>query len=205
LLLKMGSDPIFPSGILLAAGASRRFGGNKLAHLLDGEPIALRAARALIAALPGAVAVTRPASPLRGPLETLGFRVIECARADEGMGASLAAGVAATRDAAGWVVALADMPFIRSATHEKIARAVAAGADLVAAGHRGERGHPVGIGRRFRDDLLALEGDAGARHIMRANPRLMRLIECDDAGVLRDIDTPADLPPPPGPPGTTPS
>lgn len=190
----MGSDPIFPTGIMLAAGSSKRFGGNKLAHLLDGEPIALRSARAFIAALPGATAVTRPASPLKPLLESIGFRVVECARADEGMGASLAAGVAATRDAAGWVVALADMPFIQSISHGKIAQAVAAGAELVAASHGGERGHPVGIGARFRDDLLALEGDAGARNIVRANPQLLRLVECDDPGVLRDIDTPADLP-----------
>ncbi len=189
----MGSDPIFPTGILLAAGSSKRFGGNKLAHLLDGEPIALRSARAFIAAMPGATAVTRPTSPLKPMLESLGFHVVECERADEGMGASLAAGVDATRSAAGWVVALADMPFIQSATHRKIAQAVAAGAELVAAGYRGERGHPVGIGARFRDQLLALEGDAGARNIVRANPQLLQIVECDDPGVLRDIDTPADL------------
>ena len=190
----MGSDPIFPTGILLAAGSSKRFGGNKLAHLLEGEPIAVRSARAFIAALPGAIAVTRPGSPLVPMLEGLGFRVVECARAEEGMGASLAAGVDATRDAAGWVVALADMPFIDCTTHRKIAQAVAGGAQLVAAGHHGERGHPVGIGARFRDELLALEGDAGARNIVRANPHLLQVNECDDPGVLRDIDTPADLP-----------
>lgn len=190
----MGSDPIFPTGILLAAGSSKRFGGNKLAHLLDGEPIALRAARAFIAALPGAMAVVRPGSLLKPVLEDIGFRVVACERADEGMGASLAAGVDATRESAGWVVALADMPFIASATHTRIASAVAAGAELVAASYRGERGHPVGIGARFRDALLALEGDAGARNIVRANPQLLRMIECDDPGVLRDIDTPADLP-----------
>jgi molybdenum cofactor cytidylyltransferase len=183
-----------PTGILLAAGSSRRFNGNKLMHPLDGEPIALRSARAFIAALPCATAVTRPGSPLVTLLEKEGFRVVECARADEGMGASLAAGVAATRDAAGWVVALADMPFINSATHVRIANTVADGAELVAAGYQGERGHPVGIGARFLDQLLALEGDVGARNIVRANPQLLQVIECEDPGVLRDIDKPDDLP-----------
>ena len=115
------------------------------------------------------------------------------------MGASLAAGVAAsiatTRDVAGWVVALADMPFIRPTTHTRIADAIATGAELVAAGYRGERGHPVGIGARFLDQLLALEGDAGARNIVRANPESLQVIECDDSGVLRDIDTRGDLGP----------
>lgn len=196
----MGSDPIFgatssaPAGILLAAGSSKRFGANKLLHLLDGRPIALRSAASFREAFAAPVAVTRTGSPLAPLLEALGYRVVECARADEGMGASLAAGVAASRDAPGWVVALADMPFIRPVTHARVAAALQGGAALVAAAHRGERGHPVGIGARFRDDLLALEGDAGARHIVRAHPALMTLVECDDPGVLADIDTPADLP-----------
>jgi molybdenum cofactor cytidylyltransferase len=188
-----GADVRRPAAILLAAGASRRFGANKLMHLLDGEPIALRAARAFVAAFPDAVAVTRVGSPVKPLLEGAGLTVIECERADEGMGASLAAGVAATREAPGWVVALADMPFIRPQSHLKVAAALSDGAALAAAAHLGERGHPVGIGERFRDQLLALEGDAGARHIVRAHPDLMTLIECDDPGVLADIDTPGDL------------
>ncbi len=181
------------TGILLAAGSSKRFNGNKLLHPLDGEPIALRSARSFAQAFPHGIAVVRSASPLKPLLEAAGLRVVECARADEGMGASLAAGVAATRDASGWVVALADMPFIRPQTHTRIAASLASGADLVAAGYHGERGHPVGIGARFREQLLTLEGDAGARHIVRSNPGLMQLLECDDPGVLRDIDTRDDL------------
>ena len=182
-----------PIGILLAAGASKRFHGNKLMHPLDGVPIALRSAQSFVAALPGAIAVVAPSSPLKPLLESAGFKVIECERAHEGMGASLAAGVAATPDAQAWVVALADMPFIQSATHSRIAQALSDGADLIAAAYKGERGHPVGIGACFRDQLLALEGDAGARHIVRANPGLLQLVECDDPGVLRDIDTRDDL------------
>ena len=85
------------------------------------------------------------------------------------------------------------MPFIQPETHRKIADALAGGADLVAAAYRGERGHPVGIGACFLEQLLALEGDAGARHIVRANPGMLQLVECDDPGVLRDIDTRDDL------------
>ena len=185
--------PPTPTGILLAAGASKRFNGNKLLHPLDGKPVALRSAESFLAALPGAIAVTGIGSPLKPILEAAGLRVVECERAHEGMGASLAAGVAATREARGWVVALADMPFIKSATHARIAEFVARGVDLVAASYLGQRGHPVGIGARFLDQLLVLEGDSGARNIVRSHPELLQLVECNDPGILRDIDTRADL------------
>lgn len=188
----MGSDPIF-QGVLLAAGASRRFGANKLLHSLAGKPVAVHAAESLGRALRGSIAVIRPDPLLRDLLEGAGLRVVECARADDGMGVSLAAGIAATPDARGWIVALADMPWIRSATHGRVAQALFDGAELAAAAHQGQRGHPVGIGARFRDDLLALTGDAGARELIAANSGLLRLVECGDPGVLRDIDTPADL------------
>jgi molybdenum cofactor cytidylyltransferase len=58
--------------------------------------------------------------------------------------------------------------------------------------HKDQRGHPVGIHSRFRNDLLTLEGDAGARAIIAENKSEVRLIETDDPGVLVDVDTVAD-------------
>ena len=56
-----------------------------------------------------------------------------------------------------------------------------------------ERGHPVGLSSRFCDQLKALRDDEGARSILKLNSRLLTLIEVDDPGVCRDIDTPEDL------------
>ncbi|HEV2040071.1 MAG TPA: nucleotidyltransferase family protein, partial [Casimicrobiaceae bacterium] len=58
---------------------------------------------------------------------------------------------------------------------------------------QGVRGHPVGFSRRYYGELAALSGDEGAKAIVRAHERELQLIETDDAGVSRDIDTPADL------------
>jgi molybdenum cofactor cytidylyltransferase len=182
-------------GILLAAGAGTRFGSDKLLHpLADGTPIAVASARHLAAALPGAVAVTRPGSrALEAALAAEGLRVTACPRAREGMGESLAHAVRATRDAEGWVVALADMPFVRPESIRAVAERIAGGAAIVAPRHRGQRGHPVGFAARYLVELEALSGDEGARAIVNRDAALVEFVECDDPGVLRDVDRPEDL------------
>jgi molybdenum cofactor cytidylyltransferase len=183
------------SAILLAAGLGSRFGGDKLLHpLADGTPIGVQAARNLLAVVPDVVAVVRPGDfPLADLLEQEGCHVTVCQHAARGMGASLAHGVALRRGAEGWVIALADMPLIKSATIAAVARELEAGRDLVAPAFRGERGHPVGFGRRFAAQLLALDGDAGARDIISAHKHELTPVECDDPGILQDVDRREDL------------
>lgn len=187
-----------PRGILLAAGASSRFGANKLLHpLADGTPIALASARTLLAALPGSLAVVRPGSEvLQSLLREAGCEVTVCPRADEGMGLSLAHAIAEStdgNDTAGWVVALADMPFIRPDTISAVAARLESGALIAAPALRGERGHPVGLSAALRQELLALQGDVGARSLLRRHAASVQLVEVDDAGIHRDVDTPGDL------------
>jgi molybdenum cofactor cytidylyltransferase len=182
-------------GILLAAGASKRFGSDKLLHPLDGGTLVAAAALAnLRAAIPHVIAVVRPGSAmLENLLSEAGATVIQCINAADGMGASLAAAVGASGGVSGWVIALADMPFIRPHTIAKIAESLSAGAAIVAPVYRGERGHPVGLSARFRPQLEALRGDEGARSVLKEHAGLIKLIEVDDPGICSDIDTPDDL------------
>lgn len=182
-------------GLLLAAGHGRRFGGDKLLQpLADGTPVAVAAAQALKAACADSIAVLRPEQDaLAALLEAEGLRVVRCAAARSGMGYSLAAGVAASRDARGWLVALADMPCIRVATLQAVAELIGGGAALAAPSYAGRRGHPVGFAARWRDALLALEGDEGARAILEQSRFLLHVLETDDPGVLQDVNSPADL------------
>lgn len=184
-------------GILLAAGAGRRFGSDKLLHLLPTQvPIAVTAAKQLRAELPRCVAVVRPGSTvLTQALQDLQFEVVECIDADTGMGASLACAIKAAGAAKGYVVALADMPFIRRSSIAAVRDAVDAGAALSAPYFRARRGHPVGIAGQFEQALLQTRGDAGARALFETHAALIKKIPVGDPGVVRDIDTPADLSP----------
>jgi molybdenum cofactor cytidylyltransferase len=178
------------AGILLAAGASRRFGADKLLHpLASGEAVAVAAARNLVAAVERSIAVVRYGDcALVEALARTGLRVVVNPQADAGIGTSIAAGVAATPDARGWLIALADMPWIAPSTITAVAAALADGASLVAPSHDGRRGHPVGFAARWRADLLGLRGDSGGREILTAHAGDLVLRPTDDAGVLRDID-----------------
>jgi molybdenum cofactor cytidylyltransferase len=191
----MAASEKLPMAILLAAGAGSRFGGGKLLHPLDdGAAIAAHAARNLVSAGLDVTAVIRPGDfPLAEILEQEGCRVTVCADAAKGMGVSLAHGVAQSRDAAGWIVALADMPRIRPETIARVAQVLMAGADIVAPSYQGDRGHPVAFGRKFQHELQLLTGDSGARAIVQRNQAMVKLVEGDDPGVLLDIDRRTDL------------
>jgi molybdenum cofactor cytidylyltransferase len=158
--------------------------------------VGVRACRNLVAVLPRTVAVVRSGDvELADALRAVGALVIPCSDADRGMGASLACGVAAARGADGYVVALADMPWVAPATTRAVAAALAAGAPVAAPWHAGQRGHPVGFGRVCEAALLALGGDEGARSIFAARERDAVRIEVDDPGCLADVDRPGDLAP----------
>ena len=191
-------------GVLLAAGRGERFGGDKLLAkarttlIADGahfsESIGVAACRNLAAVLPDVVAIVRPDDKvLAEALSAAGARVVQCENADDGMGASLACGVRATGDAAGWIVALGDMPWIATSTIEGVVRAIVGGAIVAAPFFEGQRGHPVGFGASCYAKLAALANDDGARSVVAACREALVRIDVDDPGVLRDVDRPSDL------------
>ena len=183
------------AAVLLAAGAGSRFGGDKLLHPLeDGVAIAARAARNLLAVTPDVVAVVRWGDfPLYEMLEQEGCQVTMFQGASRGMGASLAHGVREARGADGWVIALADMPRIAPDTVRAVVAALEGGALIAAPAHKGERGHPVGFSAALRNELLALDGDQGARAVLERHREAIRLVERNDEGIFYDVDRKSDL------------
>lgn len=184
-------------GILLAAGSGRRFDAtgnrNKLLQRLDsGDTVAGRAATAMRAALPRVVAVVRPdAGPVGACLADLGCELLVCPDAGEGMGASLAFAVSHARDAAGWIIGLADMPYVQAATFFAVLNALRSGADIAAPFYQERRGNPAGFSRRHLSALLAMGGDQGARRLFQSFP--VTEVAVDDPGIHMDIDSMDDL------------
>ncbi|QDH67175.1 NTP transferase domain-containing protein [Pseudomonas azotoformans] len=107
-----------------------------------------------------------------------------------GMGESIAAAVAASASADGWLVVLGDMPFIQSSSIERVIDVLEEDGISVPV-HAGDYGHPVAFGRAFGPDLMALTGDRGGKPLF-ARARV-REVQVEDAGVLWDVDLPKRL------------
>jgi molybdenum cofactor cytidylyltransferase len=183
-------------GLLLAAGSASRFGSDKLRHELPhGVPIAVQSARHLLSETSRVVAAVRDAE-MKDLLEKEGCEAVICENAAQGMGVSLACAARAAGPAQGYLVALADMPFIRRTSIAAVREALERGAPLTAPYFRSRRGHPVGLAGSFFDSLLDLRGDEGAKRLLNENQKRLVKIPVGDPGVIRDIDTPSDLAPP---------
>jgi molybdenum cofactor cytidylyltransferase len=184
-------------GILLAAGKGSRFDPtgvkNKLLQTLPaGDIVVSASAKNLRAAVPAVLAVVRPgAAELASQLRSLGCEVIECPTAEQGMAESLVRALSVTRGAAGWVVALGDMPYVRPATIAALMEAIRHGADIAVPTLQGRRGNPVAFSPFHLPRLLELRGDQGARSLLKSFP--VTEVAVEDEGILRDIDAAADL------------
>ena len=184
-------------GILLAAGSGLRFdpsgAADKLCQSLpDGRSVADAAAVNLLAAVDRVVAVVRPGVPaLAAELVRLGCEVAVCDDAADGMASSLVHALSLTRDASGWVIALADMPRVQPSTITALIDAVCAGAHIAAPSYHGLRGNPVAFGPAHLPHMLRLSGDEGARRLLQTY--FVTEIMVEDPGVRLDIDTVADL------------
>lgn len=181
------------AGVLLAAGESRRMGESlKLLLPAGGEPLVRHAARALLdAGLSPVVAVVGYRAPeVAKALAGLPLECVTNPRFARGMGTSLAAGVGALPAAAEVaVIALGDMPAVRPDTIRTLLRDRRESGIAVPL-CQGRRGHPVVFDlTRYRNQLLALDGDLGARAILAAHPEDVARVPVEDPGVLLDLDT----------------
>jgi molybdenum cofactor cytidylyltransferase len=185
------------AGLLLASGASRRFGANKLVAPLDGRPMVRWSAEALASAVDAAyVVVPSQDREIRAALRGLRLHWVENADATEGMASSIRAGVATLpAEAEAVVITLGDQPLIHGDLIRDVVatwRAAPPGIRAVAAQYEDGRGHPVLFGAALFADLKALEGDRGARELLASLGESLAVVRA--TGVRpADVDTPDAL------------
>lgn len=108
----------------------------------------------------------------------------------QGMGVSIATGVAATAHATAWLILPADLPLVQPDSLRQVAQALRQH-PVVVPRVQGVRGHPVGFSQVCREALLALSEDEGARSVMQQHP--VHWLDLQDQGITMDVDTPALL------------
>ncbi len=180
-------------GVVLAAGAGRRFGMPKALAELDGELLVDRASRILAAGCdPVLVVLGASATEVRARARLDGASVVENPEWAGGMGSSLRVGLEGASDEIDAALVLpVDMPGVTEAAVRRVAAHAAPDA-LVAASYGGVRGHPVLLGRDHWPGIRRVAtGDSGARDYLRT--RHVALVACDDVAAGWDVDHPGDL------------
>ena len=187
------------AAVVLAAGRSTRMGAiNKLIAEIGGKPLVRIAAEQALAsrAKPVIVVTGHEREKVAAALDGLPVRLVHNPDYAEGLGTSLKAGIAAvTEDADGAVLCLGDMPQVDSALIDKLIAAFdpERGALVVVPSIAGRRGNPVLWSRRFFPDLMAIQGDIGARHLIGAYAEAVVEVPVAGEAALTDVDTPESL------------
>ncbi|WP_391487975.1 nucleotidyltransferase family protein [Leclercia tamurae] len=169
-----------PVVLILAAGRGERFlasGGNthKLEALLGEQTVLAHVIQAVEAA-------------------HLPWHLVRPEGGTSGMGESISLGVQATAEASGWLILPADLPLIQPASLLSVAEGLGE-KGIVVPHHQQQAGHPVGFRREYREALLGLSGDRGAREIVMGARSQGDVLDLSlaDSGITFDIDTLADL------------
>lgn len=189
--------------LVLAAGQSKRFGGDKRqATLPNGKLVVQQTLEKVTAVFDDVLVVLRAEDAglhqkLLNFLPDLTYH--HAPDSELGMGNSLASGIRQISDWDGVFVFLADMPFVEVATlSDLVSTAVAKQRSgetswIIVPSYQNKPGHPVGFRSAFFDQLAGISGDQGARAVVRRHEDRIVVVEVDDPGVLQDIDQEKDL------------
>lgn len=187
------------AAVVLAAGRSTRMGGeNKLLAEIGGKPLVRIAVEQALAsrANPVIVVTGHQREQVEAAIAGLDVQIAHNPDFARGMGTSLRTGIAAVPpEANGAVICLADMPQVSAALIDRLISAFdpEKGALVVVPTTSGQRGNPVLWSRRFFPDLMAIEGDIGARNLIASYAEVVTEVPVTGSEASVDVDTPETL------------
>jgi molybdenum cofactor cytidylyltransferase len=187
------------AALVLAAGRSTRMGGpNKLLAEIGGRSLVRIAVDQALAsrARPVVVVTGHQRDKVEAALAGLDIKLVHNPNFAEGLSTSVKAGLAALPDEAdGAIVCLGDMPQVTAGLIDKLTAAFdpERGALVVVPVIDGKRGNPVVWARRFFPELMAIDGDIGARQVISRYPEAVTEVALADTAALVDVDTPDAL------------
>ncbi|MAI42630.1 MAG: hypothetical protein CMP95_09230 [Gammaproteobacteria bacterium] len=188
--------------IILAAGTSQRFGGDKRRALINGKTSVLETTIGNVANLVDSVLVVLRADDsnykkkLQDQVHLSNVSYFLAPDSALGMAHSLSNAIATQNNLHAAMIILADMPFVTVHSLKALILAYKANRrthPIVLPTVEGNTGHPVIFDRAYFEEIGKLQGDCGAKPIIQAHQSNVLKIELKDDGVIRDIDTPTDL------------
>lgn len=192
------TTPFRAIAIVTAAGSAERFGGRKLLAPVNGEPLLDRTISALLEGGAAEVIVV-VGQDARAELERdvnamndARVRPVENPDPSRGMFSSIQEGVA-TASGDALVIMPGDMPYVRADTVRAVIARYREAPAIVSPRYRGKRGHPVAMPMTLRDEIRLTATTATLHDVIKRHTDMRVDLDVDDAGVLRDVDTPADL------------
>ncbi len=185
------------SGIVLAAGESRRMGGiNKLNMPVDGEPLLRRTVRTLLSSRLDELVVVlgHQADEVQTLLQGLNVRTVINPDYREGQMSSVHCGLAAlSRPCDGVMICLVDLPFLTVQDVNVLIDAfLHHRGDIIVPTYEGRRGNPIVIAYAHRGQILGGERNLGCKRLIERNPELVTTVAMDTDHVVFDLDTPED-------------
>lgn len=180
--------------VLMASGAARRFGENKLLHPVEGVPMIERAMGALPPEMFAKAAVVSSYPEILRLAESKGYTAIHNPNPEQGQSVSVRLGTQVLADMDGILFAVCDQPWLQRSSVERLLSAFSAEPDGIwALSWAGRKGNPVIFPKALFPELLAITGDRGGGAVIRAHPQLLRLTKASGPEELLDIDAPADM------------
>lgn len=184
--------------LVLAAGKSSRFGSPKMQYVLaNGLSVLQTTVQLYTQVFNDVVVVIKPQdSILKHSLADYSITVVESANAHLGLSQSIKSGVANIGADQGYLIALGDMPLIRLETLNMLKQAMMndTAGTIIAPQMNARLGNPIAFSHTYREELLNLEGDVGAKKIIKHNNGNLIKVAVNDVGIFQDIDSIDDIP-----------